>query len=193
MKYHSTWTSALLALFISAGLCTAQTTTTPTYESTVTTAIVGWAPASQTAQLNVVNTIVFVPLTTSGSPTTTAGATCPVELEFVDGQNNVLKSLQVANVEAGTSASLTLKLADLTAVPALRVGIRGVVKSSPLVTGPIAVTGTMIPAFVFPACSIMPSLDLFDNTTGVTQTFTSDTHPVGTALAVPLPVTGTAN
>ena len=193
MKNHSMGTSVLLALLISAGLATAQTTTTPTYESAVTTGIVGWAPATQTAQLSVLNTgAVFAVAVISATPptSTTPAATCPVDLEFHDAQNNVLKTLQVSNLPAGTAVSLTLKLADLAAAPtALRVDIRAVVKSNPLVSGPIpAGSGTMIPFIPFPACSVLPTLELFDTSTGVTQTFISDTRPFGTPVAVPLAI-----
>jgi len=90
MKYHSMGTSVLLALLISAGLATAQTTTTPTFETAVTTGIVGWAPVSQTAQLNVLNTGGFLAVagTTSATGTSSTAAACPVELEFHDAQNN---------------------------------------------------------------------------------------------------------
>ena len=191
MKYHSMGTSVLLALLISAGLTTAQTTTTPTFESAVTTGIMGFTPSSQTAQLNVLNTGGFLAVagTTSATGTSSTAAACPVELEFHDAQNNVLKTMQVSNVAAGTAVSLTLKLADLAAAPSgLRLDIRGVVKSNPVVSGPIpAGSGTMIPV-PFPACSILPTLELFDTSTGVTQMFSSDTRPFGTPVAVPLTI-----
>jgi len=184
MKHYSIGTSAVLALLISAGIATAQTSTTPVYASTVTTGMVGWAPASQTAQLNVLNTAAPVP--TSTSPSTTAAA-CPVELEFFDGQNNLLKSLSVTNVAPGTAASLTLKLSDLMSAPSgLRIDIRGAVKSHPLVTGPITASSTYVLGFT--ACTLVTTMELFDNVTGVTQTLTSDTRPVATSIAVPLGV-----
>ncbi|MGB7758898.1 MAG: hypothetical protein WBL61_03660 [Bryobacteraceae bacterium] len=195
MKYHSTGTSVLLALLISAGLATAQTTTAPAFETTVTTGIVGWAPSAQTAQLNVLNTGGSILASTPPS-TTMPAVTCPVELEFLDGQNNVLKSLEASNVASGTAVSLTLKLADLaTATTALRVDIRGAVKSNPIVSGPIpAGGGPLIPAFAFSFCSIMPTLELSDTATGITQVFTSDTRPSGTPVAVPLTASpGTKN
>ncbi len=187
MKYHAMGASAVSALLISASLATAQTTTTPTFESTLTTGIVGWAPATQTAQLNVLNVganFAVVAGTTSTTPT----SACPLELEFHDAQNNVLKTLEVSSLAPGTAVSLTLKLADLTAAPTgLRVDIRGVVKSNPLSTGPIpagSATGTAVN--LFSACSTMPTLELFDNATGVTQIFTSNTRPVATLQVVPL-------
>jgi hypothetical protein len=148
--------------------------------------MVGWAFASQTAQLNVLNT--GAPVPTSTSPTTTAGA-CPVELQFFDGQNNLLKSLSVTSVASGTAASLTLKVSDLTAAPSgVRLDIRGAVKSNPLVTTTTTSTippgSTVIP--LFPGCSFVTTMELYDNTTGVTQTLTSDTHAVPTFIAVPL-------
>jgi hypothetical protein len=185
MKYHSMGTSVLLALLISAGLTTAQTTTTPTFESAVTTGIVGFTPSSQTAQLNVLNTGgLFAVAATTATTTTATAAACPVELQFLDAQGTVRKSMQVPNL----AASLTFTLSDLPAgTVVFRLGIRGVVKTNPIVSGPIpAGSGTMIPAFSF--CSIMPTLELFDTSTGVTQMFSSDTRPFGTPVAVPLTI-----
>ena len=201
MKSHTAGSSVLLALLISAGVAAAQTSTsTPTFESTVTTGIVGWVPATQTAQLTVLNlnniALFGVLAPSTGTTSTAPVASCPVELDFVDAQNNVLKSVQVANVAPGTAASLTLKLSDLTAAatPVLRTDIRGVVKSSPIVSGPI-VSGIMIPASFSSACSVFPTLELFETATGVTQVFSSDTRRFGTPLIVSLtnvPPPGTA-
>ena len=190
MKYRSMGTSALLALLIFAGLATAQTAaTTPTYESAVTTGIVTMMPQTQTAQLNVLNTGGIFALATSTTTTTTNPvAACPVELEFRDAQNNVLKSLSVGNLAAGTSATLTMKISDLPAAAVVfRLGIRGVVKSNPIVSGPIPAASMPIIPF-FSSCSVLPTLELFDTSTGVTQTFTSDTRPFGTPVVVPLAI-----
>jgi hypothetical protein len=186
MKYHSTRTSVLLALLISAGLGTAQTTT-PTFESAVTTGMVGFMPSTQTAQLNVLNAGgVFAAST--GTTAANPVAACPVELQIYDGQNNVLKSLQVSNVAAGMEASLTFKLSDLPAgTVVFRLDIRGVVRSNPIVSGPISSgSAPMIPAFA--TCSFVTTLELFDTSTGVTQTLTSDTRPFGAPVAVPLAI-----
>jgi hypothetical protein len=188
MKHHSTRTSVLLALLISAGLATAQTTTTPTFESAVTTGMVGFMPSTQTAQLNVLN-IGGVFAATTGTTSTNVVAACPVELEIYDGQNNVLKSLQVSNVTSGTEASLTFKLSDLPAgTVVFRLDIRGVVRSNPIVTGPIPAAGTPILPAVFSSCSFVTTLELFDTSTGITQTLTSDTRPFGSPVVVPLAV-----
>lgn len=190
MKYQSIGTSVLLALLISAGLATAQTsTTTPTYETAVTTGMVGLMPQTQTAQLNVLNTGGLIAVAASTTTTSTNPvAACPVELEFRDAQNNVLKSLSVSNLSPGTAASLTMKISDLPAATVVfRLDIRGVVKSNPIVSGPIPATSLpMIP--VFSSCSVLPTLELFDTSTGITQTFTSDTRPFGTPVVVPLAV-----
>jgi len=179
MKRHTMGTSVLLALTISAGLATAQTTT-PTFEAAVTTGLVGLMPSTQTAQLNVLN------LANPVAGTTTA--TCPVSLELRDAQNSVRKSLQVSNLAAGTAASLTFNLTDIpVGTVVFRLDIRGVVKSNPVVTGPI--TAGMTGMFSFSACPLMTTLELFDTTTGVTQTFTSDTRPFATPVVVPLAVT----
>jgi|ERR1017187_216156 hypothetical protein len=189
MKHRSMGTSALLALLIAAGLATAQTTTTtPTYESAVTTGIVTLMPSTQTAQLNVLNTGGFLALGILGSTPTNPVAACPVELEFRDAQNNVLKSLSVSNLAAGTAATLTMKISDLPAAAVVfRLDIRGVVKSNPIVSGPIPAAS--MPIFpVFSSCSVLPTLELFDTSTGITQTFTSDTRPFGTPVVVPLAI-----
>jgi hypothetical protein len=182
MKYYAMGTSMLLALAVSAGLATAQTTT-PTFESAATTGMVSLMPSTQTAQLNVLNTA-GVPASTT-TTTTTPVAACPVDLEFLDAQGTVRKSLQVANLAPGTAASLTFSLSDIPAgTVVFRLEIRGVVKSNPIVTGPIAAgTATMIP---FSTCPMMTTLELFDTTTGITQALTSDTRPFATALFVPL-------
>ena len=179
MKRHTMETSMLLALIISAGLVSAQTAT-PTFESAVTTGMVGFAPSTQTAQLNVLNV--------SNAPATTTATACPVDLEFRDPQNNVLKSLQVSNLAPGTAASLTYKITDLTpGTLVFRTDIRGVVKSNPIVTGPIA--AGMATMFPFSICAFLTTLEVFDNTTGVTQTFTSDARSFGTPVVVPLGLT----
>jgi len=150
----------------------------------------GFTPSSQTAQLNVLNTGGFLAVagTTSATGTSSTAAACPVELQFLDAQGTVRKSMQVPNLAPGTAASLTFTLSDLPAgTVVFRLGIRGVVKTNPIVSGPIpAGSGTMIPAFSF--CSIMPTLELFDTSTGVTQMFSSDTRPFGTPVAVPLTI-----
>jgi hypothetical protein len=185
MRYRSIGTSVLLALLVSAGL-TAQTT--PTFETALTTGVVGWAPGTQTAQLNVLNLNGFVAVAGTSTSTTTPAATCPMQLQFVDAQNNVLKSVQVSNLAPGTAVSLTLKLADLTtATTALRADIRGVVKYNSMFGGPIVFSGGPgVPAIAASACTIMPTLELFDAASGVTQMFTSDTRPSGTPQIVPL-------
>ena len=185
MQRHVLGTSLLLSLFLSAGLAPAQTTTTTTtYESTTTTGLVGFAPAVQAAQLNVLNVSNIIP--SLGSLL----AACPAVLEFHDAQNNVLKTVTVANVAPGTATSLNLKLADLPAgAPALRLDLRGVVKSNPI-TGTVTTTpsGTFTALPIsFSVCSLLTSLELYDLTTGVTQTFTTDTR-LNNTLVLPVGV-----
>jgi len=188
MKDHTIGTSVLLALLLSAGLATAQTTATPTYESAVTTGIVTMMPQTQTAQLNVLNTGSAVAVATSSPGSTTPPVVaCPVELEFRDTQNNVLKSMSVSNLAPGTAATLTMKISDLPAVALVfRLGIRGVVKSNPFNFASF-LTGGM-PVIAFSSCSVLPTLELFDTSTGITQTLVSDTRPFGTPVVVPLAI-----
>jgi len=188
MKRYSTGAGALLALLISAGWCAAQTTS-PTFETSVSTGIVGWVLAAQTAQLNVLNLSAVTAV--AGASSTTATPACPVEIEFHDAQNNILKSLQVTNLAPGAAVSLTLTPADFQPPPLPtigRFGIRGVVKYNSIVVQPTSILSGPGLTSLFSTCSIMTTLELYDNATGVTQTFTSDTRPFAVPQIVPLVV-----
>jgi len=146
---------------------------TPVLSQTFTTAVVGFT-ASQTVQLNVLN---------SSATTTATLAGCEVQLAFYDSQNRVVKQGATATIAPGAATSLSLGRADVPAASAtaLRVSIRGQVKTvSPSTT---AVPGTLILAG---SCSLFASLEIYDNVTGGTEVLTTDTRTVYTGDVVPL-------
>jgi len=195
----------LLALVVLGRGVMAQTSTTaPNYQSVVTTGMVGIA-ASQTAQLNVLNITMAATIASLTAPA------CPVEMDFFDSQGRSVKSTSVSNLAPGAAASLTLKLSEFpTASPvALHTLVRGVVKTNPAASGtptpgttgsgttgsgttgpgttaPTLPGGVVVlpPIYYAPGCSVFTTLEVFDSS-GVTQTFTSDTRALE-SFVVPL-------
>ena len=145
-------------------------------QQTMTTGMVGFT-ANQTARLNVLN-LNPVPAIANTQPN------CTVGLQFFDAQNHSLKQSVVPNFAPQTATSL-----DLSAVPAAiaslsppappRQEIRGAVTVNP------APSPVMSPAAVG-YCSVMVSLEIFDNTTGSTVALTTDTRAIGIGGIVPL-------
>jgi hypothetical protein len=150
----------------------AQTTTTlPTYQTAVTTAMLGLA-ASQTAQLNAVN--ITIPTAATGN---TAMA-CPVQLEFFDAANRLLKSASINNLAPGNAASLTLNLSEFPSGAAISVQhtlMRGVVRSN-VVPSAATTPGVVImgPISLSLGCTVFVSLQVFDAATGIGQAWTTD-------------------
>lgn len=144
------------------------------FQQTVTTAIVGFA-ASQTVQLNVLN---------SGIATTTTVAGCEVQLAFYDSQNRLLKQGTATNVAPGNATSLSLVRGDVPTASATtpRVSLRGHVTVVP------PTSATAGPAVLVSSCSLFTSLEVYDTVTGVTQVFTADTQSSFTGEAVPLTI-----
>ena len=145
-------------------------------QQTMTTGMVGFT-LNQTARLNVLN-LNAVPATANAQPN------CMVELQFFDSQNHSLKQSVVPNFAPQTATSLDLTAAPSTiaslAPPAPpRQEIRGAVTVNPA-SSPI-----MSPAAVG-YCSVMVSLEIFDNTTGNTVALTTDTRVIGMGGIVPL-------
>jgi len=176
----------LLALVVLGGGLMAQTATTPNYQSVVTTGMVGIA-ASQTAQLNVLNITMAATIASLTAPT------CPVEMDFYDSQGHSVKTTSVSNLAPGAAASLTLNHSEFptTSQMALHTLVRGVVKTNPAASGtptpgttgsgttaPTLPGGVVVlpPIYYVPGCSVFTTLEVFDSTSGVTQTFTSDTR-----------------
>jgi len=147
----------------------------PAFSPAVTTGAVGLA-ATQTAQLNVVNLN-----TTSPSTTTTPTVGCQVQLEFWDSTGKMVKSLAISDLAPGATGSLQIKLTDVTTnTSPLRTEVRGVVRrttTTPPQTGVTIPAGPILQPIAIPAsCSVAITLEVFDSTTGVTQSLTSDLH-----------------
>jgi hypothetical protein len=125
--------------------------------------------SGQIARLNVLNPGVPAPLATA--------ALCPARLTFLDSAGNVLKTESVS-VLPGQSLSYDLNRdTDLTST-ALRVQIRATIQMPP----PAVATPTV--QVVLPSlCTLFPTLEVFDASTGKTQVILESTRtafgPVG--------------
>jgi hypothetical protein len=146
---------------------------TPAYQQTSTTGMVGFT-ASQTARLNVLN---LNPVSASKP----APANCTVALQFFDGQNNMVKAGVVSNFAPQTATSLDLEYPAGTS-QASRAEIRGVVVINPTLAC-CAASGAATPTGF---CSVMATLEIFDNSTGSTVALTSDTRVVAGPFVMPL-------
>ena len=148
--------------------------TTVNFSQTITTGIVSLS-LNQGAQLNVLN------LNPPPVVATAVAPVCEVELEFRDAQNNILKQILVANLAPGDATSLTLERSDVPKVSTAHLDVRGVVHTGPLTPGAGAVTTP-----IANTCTVMPTLEVFNVTTGDTDLITSDTRTVSAPVAVPL-------
>jgi hypothetical protein len=169
-----------LLLFGSPFLVQAQTVSTSTPGSSVTTGIVG-VTSTQTARLNVLNLQPVIP--------GVAATACPATLEFYDDSGAQLKQLAVTNISPATAASLVFK----PAIPstAARAQIRAVVFTpSPSVANPGAnPSSTPTPTPFIPVragCSMMASLEIIDDATGATHTFTTDLRAMPSFTVFPM-------
>jgi hypothetical protein len=163
-----------LILFGSPFLAQAQTGPIVIAAPAMTTGIVG-VTSTQTARLNVLNLHPVVPGVTA--------VACPATLEFYDDTGALLKQLIVTNILPAAAVSLVFKpTVPSTAVNA-RAQIRAVVVTpSTTVSGPIP--SPFIPVSL--GCSQMASLEVIDDSTGVTHTFTTDLRAMPTYNIVPL-------
>jgi hypothetical protein len=156
-------------------LATAQTTTpsfpVPLNSLTVTTPMIGIS-TGQIARLNVLNPGVPAPAATA--------SLCPVQLSFVDSGGNVLKLMEFL-VIPGQSQSLDLNhdTEGGTTNAGVRFELRAIIRIPPPSTTTTSFTTTTTPTMapLIPASCVVPSLEIFDGTTGrtealVTQTFT---------------------
>ncbi|HEV3332279.1 MAG TPA: hypothetical protein VG096_14920 [Bryobacteraceae bacterium] len=135
MKAFSIGRCALIGIF-SVGAPLFAQATTPVFSQAVTTGIVTFS-LNQSAQLNVLN-LSPVPVKAGTAPV------CPVQLEFRDAQNNLLKQLLVSNVPPGDAASLLLDRTEAPNTSVSRFAIRGVVRTglvtpsaSPIALNPV--------------------------------------------------------
>ena len=159
---------ALAGIILCGAHLMAQTSAAPIAPgAAVTTGMVGIAP-TQTARINVLNLNPVV-----GTP-----VVCSVLLQFVDANDNVLKSATISNIPPGQAAGLNLMREEIPDSTVTREHIRGVVRN-PLIP---AAGSTAVPA----GCSVFTTLEVFDDVSGDTLTFTSHVKPVPVA-AVPVP------
>jgi len=175
MRSRYLYGSTLAVWLVFAGQMMAQTTTLSQviFQHSDTTGMVGFT-LNQTARLNVLN-LNTMPAT---APTPTP-ANCTVELQFFDGQNNMLKQTMVANFAPGTATLLDLKREAISTTAGGRVEIRGVVTVNPT---PSPAASPAAVGF----CTVKTTLEIFDSNTLSTISLTSDTSPVGSGIVVPL-------
>ena len=157
----------------------AQTVSSSAPGSIVTTGIVG-VTSTQTARLNVLSLQPVVP--------GVAAVACPATLEFYDDSGAQLKQLVLANISPATAASLVFKpTVPSTAVNA-RAQIRAVVFTPATPMPNMGSGGPMSPPLfpVYVGCSVMASLEIIDDSTGETHTFTTDLRAMPTYRVLPL-------
>jgi hypothetical protein len=172
MKRTFVCTLALAGFFIPGTTGRAQSVivTGSLGQQTLTTGMIGFT-TNQTARLTVLNlnSTTSVASTTTGTPASTPG--CTVQLQFFDGQNNMLKSVVVTNFAPQTATTLDLKRTEVTTQTGLRAEIRGMVT-----VNPTSATAESTTAAGY--CTVFPTLQIFDETTGSTITLTSDTRSI---------------
>jgi hypothetical protein len=165
LVFHKIAPAGLL-LFGAQFLAQAQTVSSSTPGSVMTTGIVG-VTSTQTARLNVLNLQPVIP--------GVAAIACPATLEFYDDTGAQLKQFAVTNISPASAASLVFKPTVPSTAAGARAQIRAVVLTpSTSISNPG--TGPMSPPF-FPmsaGCNVMASLEIIDDSTGATSTFTAD-------------------
>jgi hypothetical protein len=163
--FHESALAGLL-LFGSQFLTQAQTVSSSTPGMVITTGIVG-VTSTQTARLNVLNLQPVIP--------GVAAVACPATLEFYDDTGAQLKQLAVTNIAPANAASLVFKPAIPPAAVGARAQIRAVVFTpAPTVANPGSGPTPMPAMPVRAGCNTMASLEIIDDATGVTHTFTTD-------------------
>src|ERR1017187_2962905 len=179
--FHKSALAGLL-LFGSQFLTQAQTVSSSTPGMVITTGIVG-GTSTQTARLNVLNLQEVIP--------GVAAVACPATLEFYDDTGAQLKQLAVSNISPASAASLAFK----PAIPSTAVGARAQVPAVVFTPSTAAMnpgTGsgpTPMPFMpVRAGCSVMASLEIVEDATGVTHTFTTDLRSMMSVYGI-FPVT----
>jgi len=145
----------------------------PQFPQYLTFGMVGIAPG-ETARLNALELPGF---------SNAAQPPCNVTLSFVDDQGNTLKTASM-NALQGQAAHLDLAQGEINSATG-RVQIRGTVQTT-FSGGPLIPVGF--------GCSVMPTLEIFDDATGVTTTVLESARSVPTVIplaastgAVPAP------
>jgi hypothetical protein len=164
---------AVLAAALFGPELMAQTMLPIPLEQTMTTGMVGFS-LNQTARLNVLNLNAF-PATAS------TASNCTVQMQFLDPQNNILKQNTVSNLAPQTATSLDLDRKLVTAQTSLRAQLRGAV----IVNPPPVTAGSSTTPVAQGYCTVMVTLEVFDDTTGSTVLLTSDTRTINVGI-VPL-------
>jgi hypothetical protein len=137
-----------------------------------TTAMIGLAQG-QTAQLNLLNPGVQPPAT---------GVICTAVVSFFDAVGTLLKS-SVVSVPPGKSDPVDLvSEADVTIASGARREIRAQF-SIPAVPPPASTATTPIAT---PACTLIPTLEIFDSVTGRTQVSLGAAHTIPAVVATPV-------
>ncbi len=121
---------------------------------TTTFGIVGLA-RNQVARLNALN---------PGNAYGDRNAVCSADLQFVDDQGRELKSTSSTQIEWGRAASLELPAKEVLK-GTLRIEIRGVIKTAINRPSP----STPSPVMSGAVCTLLPTLEVFDEATGQTQ------------------------
>jgi hypothetical protein len=165
MSYFAFDKSALAGLLLcSWQVLAAQTIPTGVRGSAVTTGIVGLT-ITQTARLNVLNLQPVIP--------GVAAVACPATLEFYDETGALLKQLILTNISPAMAASLVFKPPVPSAAANARAQIRAVVFTPSTSVVNVGSEATpLIP--ISTGCNVMPSLEIVDDVTGDTHTFTTD-------------------
>jgi hypothetical protein len=174
--------SALAGLLLFGGqfFAQAQTVSSTTPEFAMTTGIVG-VSSTQTARLNVLNLHPVIP--------SLATVACPATLEFYDDTGALLKQLVVTNILPANAVSLVFKPPVPSTAVGARAQIRAVVLTpSTAVINPGTGSGPISPPVIAISigCSVMPSLEIIDDATGVTHTLTTDLRTMPSYSVFPM-------
>jgi hypothetical protein len=165
LAFHKSGLAGLLLLGWQF-LAQAQTLPSTIPGSLVTTGIVG-VTSTQTARLNVLSLQPVIP--------GVAAVRCPATLQFYDDAGALLKQLIVTNISPATAASLVLKPQVTSTAINARAQIRAVVftpSASAANPGAEPPFRPIMPVSI--GCNVMPSLEIIDDSTGDTHTFTTD-------------------
>jgi hypothetical protein len=171
MRRHNARILTLLLLV--AGVAAAQQAPIPataTFTQTQSSGMVG-ITGVQTARLNLLNL--------SSNLLNGTTTSCTAQVTFLDDSGATLKTATVT-VEPGKSMPV-----DYPSTTSARQQIRVTIGiSHPSVTAPTAGMPVALPIFY---CSLVPTLEIFDNSTLKTTFYVSDFHYV---LAYPMPLMG---
>jgi len=173
------WNGLLLFSLLSGSPLLSQAqTNTAAPNLTMSSAIVG-ATSTQSAQLNVLNLAPVIPGVTA--------VACPATLEFYSASGALLKQMSVNTIAPSTAVSLVFKPSPPSTAVNARAQIRAVVVMPfPIVT-PVVSSGSTPVIPVGAGCTFVSSLEITDDSSGVTQILTTDFRSTPEAIAVVTP------